>query len=100
SIADAVDVRRLLGQKRGKMESRAHRNHQLEFARDCCQGGGSRPGVERRRVNALNVVKIEFGDERQSIANLLASTGQTADVIPGRRHAFVFDIAQPSAKYW
>src|SRR5690349_312329 len=80
------------------MESRTHRDHQFQrFSNrgERCSGG---PCVKRRCLDALDVVEIEFGNQRQVVADLLAALGQTTHVIPTRFHAFVFDVSQPTAE--
>ena len=73
-------------------------HHQFEPFGDGRQRGGGAPGVERRGVDAFDVVEVEFGDERQVVADLLAAAGEPAHVIPGGLHAFVGHVAQPAAE--
>src|SRR6185369_170889 len=80
------------------MKSWTHRDHQLERISDGREGRRSRPRIERRSVDALDVVEIELGDESQVVADLLAALRQTADVTPARFHSLVFYISQPTAK--
>ena len=54
-----------LASSAGRMERRAHRDHDLELRGDRGERGRGAPRVERRRVDALDVIQIEFGDERQ-----------------------------------
>ncbi len=98
SAADLVDVGRLLGEQGGMVEVRPHRHHQFEFFGHGGQRGGGGPGVERRLVDALDVVEIEFGDEGEVIADLLGALAQAPGVLPGGRHALVGHIAQPAAE--
>ncbi len=93
-----VDVGGLLGQQRGRMEGRADGDHQFEPLRDGREGRRRAPGVECGRVGALDVVEVQFGDEGQIVADLLAAAGEPAHVIPRGRHAFVFDVAEPTAE--
>ena len=96
--ADVVDVRRLLGQQRGRMERRAHGDHQFEPFRDRRQGCGRAPGVERGGVGALDVVEVQLGDEGQVVADLFAAARQPADVVPRGFHALVLHVAKPAAE--
>src|SRR5262249_7664784 len=75
------------------------RDHQLQAARDCGQCGRRGPRVERGRLHTFNVVQIQFRDQREIVADLLAAPRQAAHVIPRRVHPLVGDIAQPSAEY-
>src|SRR5215213_3959001 len=80
------------------MKSWTHSDHQLECVSDGRERRGSGPRIERRGFDALDVVKIELGDQSQVIANLLAALSQTTDVAPARFHSFVFYISQPTAE--
>src|SRR6185295_4444857 len=73
-------------------------HHQFECVSDSGERSRGGPRVERRSFDALDVVEIEFGDQCQVVADLLAATSQTADVIPTRFHSFVFDVSQPTAE--
>src|SRR5207248_1787539 len=59
----------------------------------------SGPRIERRRLHTFNVVQIQFGDQREIVTDLFAAPRQPAHVLPRRLHAFIRDVAQPSAKY-
>src|SRR6185369_3123973 len=98
AAADVIDVCCLLREQCRLMESRTHRHHQFQLlgnGGERCRGG---PGVKRRSFDALYVVQIKFGDQRQVIADLFSALGQTTDVIPTRFHAFIFDVSQPTAE--
>ena len=97
--ADVIDVRRLLGEQRGQVEGRPHGHHQLQGASHRGERRRGRPGVERGRLDPLDVVEIELGDQRQIEADLLAAPGQPAHVLPTRRHPLVLDVAQPAAEH-
>src|SRR4051794_9497169 len=96
--ADMIDVCGLLCEKCRLMKSRTHRDHQLQLFSNCGECGGGGPCVERRSVDALDVVEVELGNQRQVVTDLLAAPSQTTDVIPTRFHAFVFDVSQPTAE--
>ncbi len=80
------------------MKIRPDRDHQFQPPRDRRQRRSGRPRVEAGRVDALDVVEIELGDQRDVESDLLAAHGQIAHVSPCRFHALVLDIAQPSAE--
>ena len=98
AVTNVIDVGCLLRQQRRQMKCWPDRDHQLQFFRDRSERGGCGPGIERRRVHAFDVVEIELSDQRQTVANLLATSRQFADVFPRRLHALVVYVAQPSAK--
>jgi len=98
AAADAVDRRGLLREQRGKVEGGAHGDHQLEPLGYRGERRGGRPRVERRRVDPLDVVEVQFGDQREIVSDLLAAARQCAHVVPARRHPFVGDVAQPAAE--
>ena len=91
-------VRGLFREDRRRMERRTNRHHQLEAFRDGGERGGRGPGVERRRVDALDVVEQQLGDERQVVADLLAAARETLHVRPRRVHLLVVDVAEPAAE--
>ncbi len=98
SITDPIDVGRLFRQQRGQMERRSHRHHQFDpfgyrGQRRCCG-----PGVQRRRLDALNIIEVELGNQRKIKANLFAPLRKLLHVLPVRLHVFVFDVAQPAAE--
>ena len=98
AAADVVDVGGLLGQQGRVVERRPHGDHVFQSLGDGGEGGGGGPGVERRRLLALDVVEVQLGDQRQVVADLLAALGQPLGVVPRRRHVLVFDVAQPAAE--
>ena len=98
ATADVINVGGLLGQQRRRMKRGTHRHHQLQRARDRSQGGGGGPGIERRRLRPFDVVEVEFGNQREIEADLLAAARQAADIFPARLHVLVSDIAQPAAE--
>src|SRR5262249_10092317 len=52
----------------------------------------------RRSLDALDVIQIQLGDEREIEPDLFAATRQAAYVIPRGFHVLLRDVAQPSAK--
>ena len=80
------------------MERGTHGDHQFETFRDGGERGGGAPRVQGGRGGAFDVVEVQFGDERQVIADMLAAAGEFADVIPRCFHALVGHVAQPAAK--
>ena len=62
------------------------------------QGRRRGPGIQAGRVRALDVVEVEFGDQRQVEPDLLGADGQPLGVVPGRRHVLVFHVPQPAAE--
>src|ERR1700754_209212 len=96
--ADVIDVCGLLGEKCRLMKRWTHCDHQLERRGDCCQRRSSGPRIERRCFDALDVVEIEFGNQRQIVSELFTATRQLADVVPTRFHPLVFDVSQPTAE--
>ena len=80
------------------MKGGPNRDHQLEALGDGGEGRGGRPGVEAGRLDALDVVEIQFGDERKIKADLLAAAREAADVGPAGLHLLVVDIAEPAAE--
>ena len=82
AVADVVDVRRLLGEDRRRVERRPHGDHELEPLGDRGERRGGGPRVERRRVDALDVVQEQLGDEREVVADLLAALGEAAARTP------------------
>ena len=87
-----------LASSAGRMERRPHRDHELEPLGDRGERRRRAPGVERRRVDALDVVEIQLGDQREVEADLLAAPRQPAHVVPGRVHPLVVDVAEPAAE--
>ncbi len=98
AVGNVVDVRRLLREYRRRMERWPHGNHDLELFRDRREGGGRRPRVERRRVDPLDVVEQQLGDQREVVADLFAALRKTSHVVPRRRHPLMLDVAQPTAE--
>ena len=98
AAADIVDVRRLLGEQGRLVEIGPDRDHQLDPLRHRRQRRRGRPGVERRLLDALDVVEVELGDQAQVPARLLAPQGEPADIVPARLHPLVLDVAQPAAE--
>ena len=97
-IANPIDVGRLLGEQRRKMERRSHRHHQFDPFGHRGQRRRGGPRVQRRRLDSLDVVEIEFRDQRQVEAYLLAPLGEPLHIRPAYFHIFMFDVAQPAAK--
>src|SRR3954467_6890856 len=93
-----VDARGLLGEKRRIVEGGADGDPQPKAFRPGGERRGRRPRVERRGVNALDVVEIEFGNQRQVIADLFAAPREAADIIPPRLHPLVFNVSQPTTE--
>ena len=98
AAADVIDVGCLLGEQGRQMEGRADRHHQLELGGDRGERRRGRPGVQGGRLDPLDVVEVQLGEQGHVEADLLATLGKTADVVPGRRHALVGDVAQPPAE--
>src|SRR6266404_1123071 len=98
SVADVIDVCRLLCQKRRQMECGAHCNHQLNALGYRSQRGRGGPGVKRWRFHSFNVIQIQFGDQCEIETNLFAALRQPLHIRPARLHIFVLDVAQPTAK--
>ena len=82
AVRDVVNIRGLLGEQRGQMKRGPHRDHQLERFGDGGERGGGGPGVERRRVDALDVVQIQLGDEREVEADFFAAAREARNVAP------------------
>ena len=80
------------------MKRGTHGDHQFERFGDGGERRGGGPGVERRRVDAFDVVQIQLGDQREVEADLFAALREPLDVFPGRFHVFVVDVAQPTAE--
>src|ERR1700752_2333899 len=80
------------------MKRWTHGDHQLECRGNCGERRGGGPRIKRRRVDALDIVEIEFGNQRQIVAKLFAPARELADVVPTRFHSLVFDISQPTAE--
>ncbi len=98
AAGDMVNVRGLLREQCGRMESRTHGHHQLEPVGHRRQRRGSGPGVQRGRVRSLDVVEIELGDQREVETRPFTRAREPADVRPLRLHALVLDVAQPPAE--
>src|SRR6185369_8960098 len=64
----------------------------------CGERRGGGPRVEGGSFDALDVVEIQFGDQRQVVADLLTPPRESTDVVPTRFHLFVFNISQPTAE--
>src|SRR6202451_2255119 len=99
SSSYAINVGGLFREQRRKMKSGPHRDHQFQRIGDGSEGRGGGPGVERRSVHTFDIVQIQFGDEREAVANFFAAAGEARDVIPRGRHLLVGHIAQPAAEY-
>ena len=81
------------------MKGRTNRDHELEplgHGRECRRRG---PRVERRRVDPLDVIEKQLGEQRDVETDRLASRGESLDVVPGRFHPFVGDVSEPSAEH-
>ena len=65
-----------LGEQGRLVEVGPHRDHQLDLLGDGRQRRRRRPGVERRLLDALDVVEVELGDQGQVLAGLLAPLRQ------------------------
>ena len=99
AIGDLIDVRRLLGELRGRVILRTHGDHELESLGDGGEGGGGAPCVEGGRIGALDVVEKELGDEREIEAQLFTSLRELSCVGPARVHALVVHVAEPATKH-
>lgn len=71
AVADAIDVRR--------------------------QRGGRRPRIERGRIEALDVVEKQLGDQREIVADLFTATREALYIRPTRLHVLVGHVATSSA---
>src|ERR1043166_8306583 len=80
------------------MKRRAHSHHQLECIGNRSERRGGGPCVQRWSLDALDVVEVELGNERQVIADLFTTPRETTDVVPARLHSFVFNVSQPTAE--
>ena len=65
----------------------------------CRKRRRGRPGVERGLLDALDVVEVQLGDQRQVPAGLLAALGEALHIVPARLHPLVGDVAQPAAEH-
>ena len=99
AIADSVDIRSLLGKKRRQMKRRTHGHHQFQPLRDSRrERRGSRPCIEAGRIDSLDVVQVQFRDQRKVESYLFAALRELARVVPRGSHLLVFHIAQPAAE--
>src|SRR5699024_6373730 len=73
------------------------RGEDLDVPGDRGAGGGQRPRLEARRLDALAVVEVELGHERELESEAVGERAHRADVVPGGRHAFLLDVAQEAA---
>ena len=96
---DPVDIGRRLGEQRGMVEVRTYRDHQLQPLGHRGQRGGGRPGVERGLLDPLDVVEVEFRDQRQVISPALGILRECLGIGPARVHALVGNVAQPAAEH-
>ncbi len=80
------------------MKRWADGDHQLQALGHGGKRGSSRPGVERRRFNALDIVQVKLGDQCQVVTELLGTAGQPARIDPARFHLFIVQIAKPAAE--
>src|SRR5215831_3727726 len=80
------------------MKRRTHCHHQLKSMRHRGQRCGGRPRVERRLFWALDIVQVEFSNQRKVKADLFTTARQPAYVSPTGLHLFIFHVAQPSAE--
>src|SRR6266851_6714522 len=80
------------------MKRRPHRHHQFDPFGHRRQRRRRRPRVQRRRFDALDIVEIQFRDQRQVKTNLLALLRELLYVGPAYFHVLVFDVAQPAAE--
>ena len=99
AVADIVDVGRLLGKQGGLMKIGPHRHHQLDVLRHRGQRRRGRPGIQRGLIDPLDVVEVQFRDQGQVPAGLLAALGQPPDIFPACGHSLIFDVAEPTAEY-
>ena len=97
--ADPIDSRRLLRQRSRSMKRRPHRHHQLQLLRHRRQCRRRRPGIQRIRLNPLNIVQVQLRNQRKVIPNLLRPLAQRRAVLPARLHPLIVKIAKPSPKY-
>ncbi len=98
SARDVIDVRRLLGEDCRLVKSRAHRHHQLQLFSHRCERRRGGPRLERIRIDSLDVVHEQLGDQGDVIADLLTALREAFHVVPGGAHVFVGDVPQPSAE--
>jgi len=99
TAADPVDIGGLFGQLRRMVKCRADGDHQLQPVGDGGQRRRGRPGIERRRVGAFDVIQRQLGDQRQIVTDLLAAPHEPGRIVPARIHALVRDVAQPAAEH-
>src|SRR6185437_3953081 len=77
---------------------RPHGDHDLEplsHRGERCRRG---PRIERRRVDSLDVVEQQLGNERDVVADLLTPLRQASHIVPRRLHSLLFDVSQPAAE--
>src|SRR6202142_3325298 len=98
AAADAINICGLLGKESGQMKRGADGDHELERICDSGERGGGGPGNERRCINALDVVEIQLGDEREVEADFFAAASEVRNISPRGLHLLVFHIAQPAAE--
>src|ERR1700688_3191439 len=82
------------------MKRGTHRDHQFDRFSNRSKSRGGGPGIQRWRVNTLDVVQIKFRDKRQVEPDFFAASRQPRDVIPTRLHPLVLYIAEPAPEHW
>ena len=97
--ADVIYVCRLFRQQRRSMIRGPDCDHQLQALRHRRQRRRRRPGIEARRVHALDVVEVQLGDERQVKPDLLRAHRQLLRIVPRSVHVLIVHIPQPAAKH-
>src|ERR1700694_4031683 len=80
------------------MERRTDGNHQFDALCHCSKRRRRGPCIQRWCFDALDVVEIELGDQRQTEPELFAALREPPYIGPAHFHIFVFDVAKPAAK--
>src|ERR1700732_2248560 len=80
------------------MKSRPHRDHQFDRLGNRRKSRSGGPGIERWRVDTLDVVEIKFRDKRQVEPDFFAALRQPRDVVPTRLHLLVLHIGEPASE--
>src|ERR1700746_3805166 len=80
------------------MEVRPHCDHQLDARCHRGKRSGSRPGIEGRLLDTLDVVEIELGDEAEIPAGLFAPLSEPFHIVPAFPHSLVGNVPKPTAE--
>src|SRR5258707_14760620 len=80
------------------MKRRTHRHHQFDPLGYGGKRSRGRPGAEGRRFHSLDVIQIQFSDQREIKTSLLTPLRQLLHIRPAGLHVLVFNVAQPTTK--